>query len=211
MGTEAQRGWYLADENSGAGEHRQVITGEQGGPSESPFRRSQSPWLPVLSYPVVLDFRLASTSGKEGNACRAVHLRSPPHRDPCSKTGQIRGIHCIFHIERAKRQSMCSDHCAFECYRTAACKKGISFINLVHLCETKHPVMITVATPTVTTIYHCWPRAGHCTQAINSSNSTERGPTSSEALGQSQRISIARIPPRDSYLGPCIPTSCTRY
>lgn len=28
MGAEAQSGWHLADENPGAGEHRQVITGE---------------------------------------------------------------------------------------------------------------------------------------------------------------------------------------
>lgn len=87
VGAEAQSAWYLVDENSGAWEHRQVKTEKQGGPTEFPFLRFQSPWLPVLSHPVVLDFRLASTSEKEGNASRAVHLRRPLHRGPCSNTG----------------------------------------------------------------------------------------------------------------------------
>lgn len=70
---------------------------------------------------------------------------------------------------------MCSDHWGVECYRISVCNKGISFINLVYLCEMKHPVTITVATPTVTVIYHHWPRAGHCAQATDNPNLTERG------------------------------------
>lgn len=40
---EAQGVCYLVDENSGAGECRHVITGEQGGPSDFYFLRFQRP------------------------------------------------------------------------------------------------------------------------------------------------------------------------
>ena len=82
LGAAAQSGWYLVYENSWAREHRQVVTGEQGGPTGSlRFPRFSSPWLPVLSHPVVLDFCFTSMSDKERKAPQAVHLRSSPHRD----------------------------------------------------------------------------------------------------------------------------------